>query len=317
MLGLSLWLGCSPSNVSSGQPSNRTVSSLAPVSLRCGESLPHDRATRRPLILEFEELDLSCLSEDRWAIAVDGGWFNVARKGTSSAAFASCEGRVGRGLEVVVPPSDFSPTGMDKVIIDLLGRYERPRSMLEFGQTHEIRFAFRLALDSELPAPGGRFLLFQLWQGAPFGPPLRVELEPDGTLAVYVLNDVTGSGPCASNPSCAASDSRLTGPISLVRQRPVQLGRWHEVILVVTPRHVAMEHPGRVEVVIDGDRTVDDVFVGFEPTGHAGYVGTQRTPNPVLEVGLGIYRTQQPRLHRVCFDDLFIMSSSAAPTARK
>jgi hypothetical protein len=300
-------------------PDARTLSLRHSSPLVCEQTAPQARSLRRPLVLSFEALRLTCPTADRWAVESDGAWFNVARKGAPSAQLRSCAGRTGRGLGISLPPSDPVGDSMDKVVLDVLGRYESPRQMLEFDRTYAIELSFTLEPDSELPIEGGRMLLFQLWQGAPFGPPLRIELEPDGTMAVYLLDDETGSSPCASNPRCTLpATSSISGARSLLSGVPVRPPReWNHVSLVVTPRHRGYPEPGRVRISINGHEASHHTHLGFEPSAHGGYPGTTRHPNALLEVGFGVYRTRQPRTHSLCFDDFSMRELSATPSASK
>lgn len=283
--------------------------------ISCGAGL-RPVASRRslPLRLDFENVALDCSdgSRGRWSLRSDGAWFNVPLKGDPAPGALTLVPGVGSGsaLAFHLPPTAPRPRAMEKVMVELYGRLGGGgAAMIPFGEERLISFRIRLPSSFEPPGPDDMLIVWQLWQGSPYGPPLRMEIDSEARPVFFLLNDKTGSHPCAANPRCSPP-APYAGVIELYRGGPFSRDEWHRVIVAVLPRHLGLGE-GEIQIWIDAvelDRPSysGSAALGYDPRGFASYPEAEargfRHPNDALEVALGLYRNAQETDQTVLVD---------------
>lgn len=293
--------------------------------MSCGEGLRPVAARRSlPLRLDFEDVALDCTggSLGRWSLRSDGAWFNVPLKGDPPPSALARVPGVGSGsaLSFHLGPVEPRPGAMEKVMVELYGRLGGGgAAMIPFGEERLISFRIRLPSSFEPPGPTDMLIVWQLWQGSPYGPPLRMEIDSQTRPVFLLLNDKTGSHPCAADLHCSPPPP-YAGVIELYRGAPLLRDEWHRVTISVLPRHVGMGDDGRVRIWIDQPELEAPAYagsapLGYDPRGFASYPDAEPRgfphPNDSLEVSLGLYRSTQVADQVITFDELCLRPSVA------
>jgi hypothetical protein len=256
----------------------------------------------------------------------DDQWFNVPMKGyrrEKSLNFVH-EGFGGATIAEfrIAPTGPDADTAMDKLMIEMYGVYARSDVMPTFDETRYYAFSLRLPPEFGAPGPGERFIIWQLWQGSPYSPPVRLEIGPGDVLRLGLRNDETGG---KSEPVLGPEtdlreidrDPRQSGVQALERDV------WHRIVVGVLPRHAKMAAHGVVKVWLDDLDpkrplvTIDDTFIGYNPDGWAGTSSSQREadderPLPRFDTSFGVYRTRQLRTQALFFADVAVTSDFAS-----
>lgn len=277
---------------------------------------PESAARPVPLKLTFERVLHQCGGPEDSSLDSDGSRFHLAEKGPRQVhrLLQRLDSNGDSALGVMMTPRLQSDDGMDKLMLDAFGRYGKRSDLLEFGRPATISFAIMLDFEFEAPSAGSRFIVFQLFQGAPYGPPLRMEIDSDLRARFYALDDSTGSNPCAASPDCVDQRSDATGVRELYTSAPLVRGEWTSIRIDITPRHQGMGAPGSLAIWVDDifERPgfVGSEMIGYDPEGWGNYphasVSGNEHPNAALDVSIGIYRSPQPRHQVVYFDDFVI-----------
>jgi hypothetical protein len=161
---------------------------------------------------------------------------------------------------------------------------------LHFDNARYSGFAFKLA--SPAAAFGSSTLLWQAWQGSPWGPPASLKLTADSTapytIGLYVRNMTTG--PDSSVPDLKLWSSQM-----------VQPDAWYSVVIYLSPRYT--NGAGNIKLWINGTNYVDW-------TGDIGYDPSQVT-NTLngLDLKNGIYQPDANNGHAFYFDQILLAST--------
>jgi hypothetical protein len=167
---------------------------------------------------------------------------------------------------------------------------------LTFGTPRYTGFAVKLPSKTfEIPEPGQGLMIAQWWQGAPYGPPLRLAVTSETTKVVsykfLVKNDDT-----LGNPS--APDVELGGG-------EIPFDTWTTFVVLTAPDFTGQK--GEVRVWMNGkERFVWKGKLGYDPSGKPYKGATNDTPNPNknFDVFYGPYRVRQNRQHQMFFDEI-------------
>ena len=169
-----------------------------------------------------------------------------------------------------------------------------------------VYFALSVELDArafEAPTDGRGYLIAQWWQGAPFSPPVALELLPslrptDGPEVAFSLRNTETGG----NPSAHTVELHLDPPLRLAR------GRW--VRFVVGARFASHED-GALQVWVDGSRAPAVSWkgsLGYDPERAGSSLGftsgaeADRRPNGAFELYIGPYRDRMPSTQVFAFE---------------
>jgi hypothetical protein len=176
-------------------------------------------------------------------------------------------------------------------------------NFLQFDEVRYFGFAMMLS-GSYFDPPIGQVMVWQVWQGSPFGPPLAAVVVPTGgnalSLKFLVKNEFTSPYPSAT-------------PVTL-GEFSISRGIWERLVVYVrTPQTPGGN--GRVAVwQAYGEDGGAETFVlkfnqvvpfGYDPLNPQGFYSDRTpmpTPNSVFEVMFGLYRARQDAFHRVAFD---------------
>jgi len=210
----------------------------------------------------------------------------------------------GIGLEVDPTGSPLPPTDGKNDKAELTFRKGFP-----FQEDDWTGFAMELGLSTDVPS--GNVILFQWWQGTPYGPPLSLMLEPasDYSCMFSIRNNATGGNPSAATITLPAGTC--------------QPGVWH-TFLVHTRMHYAGESgTGQLEVY-HNDMTTPVIEwsgdIGYDPSQCVLVNGTGACqggdPNPVFTSYYGPYRDNQPHTVQSFFTNIkfALDQASADPT---
>jgi hypothetical protein len=208
----------------------------------------------------------------------------------SSEAF---RGKNSIGMELQPQPMT-DRTDVDK--LNLTVSTGRDPFALAFGVPRYTGFAVKLPSAAfEIPEEGRGLLIAQWWQGAPYGPPLRLAVTSDTTQVVsyrfHVKNDDT-----LGNPS--AKDLEIGGGT-------IPFDTWTTFVVLAVPDHTGRK--GEVRVWVNGEERVAwSGRLGYDPSGKPYKGATSETPHPnrKFDVFFGPYRVRQNRGHRMFFDEV-------------
>ena len=286
------------------------------VRLSCTEvEVPERRPGRpSPVSIDFDEpAQLGCehTPEHWWVLKSGDAFLNVPLKGPLEGLHLALQDGVrGRSLAFTVDPRAPERGSMDKVMVELFGRFAHHDEFVQFDERRFIAFDMKLPRRTQAPVARSRMIVWQLWQGL-YSPPLRMELDSEDRAAFYLLNDHTGSHPCAATPDCRDLPAEYGGVIQLHVTEPLERDRWHRFVVMVLPRHVGMGERGEVALWVDDVEVGGEVhrsrqWVGYDPAGYASFpddtVRERGHPNPVFDTSIGIYRSAQRRRQTVLFD---------------
>lgn len=284
-----------------------------------------------PLRLDFDaSLALNCAHEaqSRWTLRSDGLSWNVPLKGERGAAWLGsvAGGALGSegALAFHVEPSEPDPHAMDKIMLELFGLHAPREDFVDFGVEWFVGFQLLLPHDFEAPVAGTRMLVWQLWQGTPYPPPLRIEIDHERRAVLYLMNDRTGAHECAGTPGCLTSPA-YEGVRTLYRSEPLPVEEWVPFAIRLVPRYEGYDgdRAGEIDLWLHDMRREapvhrSEAFVGYDPRGFGRYPRAEqlaRHPADVLDSSLGIYRSRQMRSQTILFDRVRAGTSFAAVTA--
>jgi hypothetical protein len=197
---------------------------------------------------------------------------------------------------------DYFGNGTDKIHHWIVPKERTEDALMEFGRPYYFGFAFKIDKRSEVPVPGNGVIIFQVWQGPPFCPPLKVHLINlrDGFhFAVSGRNNVTGSNPSAR--------------WEIIQEGvPIEKDQWYRCVLKTVIRHHNMAEPGQAEVwMAKGRGELQKTAswtgpIGYDPLTKANYDGRTDVPYPRSDLvpTIGIYRERQLRQLTLYFDNV-------------
>lgn len=303
----------------------RAVSGCAWLALGCG-GLDEDML-RRERSLRFQDPAVVCSepaedfdpNADRCALHSDARWFNLPMKGyrgEKRLTFArEASNRTAARFEIAATEPRPGVVVMDKLMVELYGLYGAREAMPTFGNTRYFALSVLVPAEFEPSSTGERFIFWQLWQGSPYSPPVRLELGEGRVLRLGLRDDETGGGSVprqgeGSDLLDVDADATAAGVQGLEPEV------WHRIVIGVLPRHRGMGTRGVVEVWVDEfdparPRLRVEAFVGYDPEGWAGYAPNarrpgQRRPLPRFDSSFGIYRSRQARPQALLFSEVTV-----------
>ena len=197
------------------------------------------------------------------------------------------------GMEIQAHSPD-DPRQVDKVNLKISGGHDT--YALRFGNTRYTGFALMLPKATfEAPENDKRILLAQWWQGAPYGPPVRLGITGSnmpGTVhyQFWVLNDDTLGNPSAQPQVAGEGD--------------IPLDAWNRFEVMITPDFAGN---GEIAVWLDDKKVVQwRGKVGYTPSAkpYKGANGNTPSPNKAFDVYIGPYRETQARRHQAFYANI-------------
>src|SRR5258708_10296040 len=179
-------------------------------------------------------------------------------------------------------PSPKTGTPGEKIFIDLVNSSESIAPT--FGHTRGISFAVKLS--NNLQAPGQDLMLWEWWQGSPYGPPCSMIIKPGTTQWQVDLRNNTTTGD-SHNPAIT-----LDG-LTLNRDQ------WYFFVVLVYPNYTGA---GRIRVWQDGALALDHSTdpIGYDPSMPASSTGGN--PLSAFYIDFGLYRPADHAVAEVYFD---------------
>jgi hypothetical protein len=208
---------------------------------------------------------------------------------------------------------DRKGNGTDKVHHSIIPVELKKKVSINFGKTYFFGFAFKIDEQSEVPEKDKEVIIFQLWQGSPFSPPLKVYIinkNAQFALQVSTKNDITGSNP--SSPL-----------IHINQEVSIEKNTWYRLVMKVVMRHNNMDKPGMVNLWLAQERNpLEKIsfwkgYLGYDPKRKGNYAGKTDVPNPnsSFQATIGVYRERQKKLIKIYFDNVKVAKylSAAEP----
>ena len=166
---------------------------------------------------------------------------------------------------------------------------------LTFGAPRYTGFALKLpGANFQIPEAGRKLMLAQWWQGAPYGPPVQMEITAATTRSVtyrfWVLNNET-----LGNPSAVPID---------VGGGTIDFDAWNTFVVMLAPDYTGS---GQVKVWQNGTQIISWTGkVGYDPSTkpYAGASASTLYPNANFDVFYGPYRERQNRKHQIFYDEI-------------
>jgi hypothetical protein len=222
--------------------------------------------------------------------------------GSPSTRFGARGTCLGFQINEVSSLADNLNSSTQKLHVDMDGT-NPVRSAIAFGELVYMGLAFKVATA---PPLGGSTLIAQLWQGAPFTPPVSVHLVNDSSaglhLKMVVANEQTGTNPSAEKLSF--------GP------GRVTVGRWYKLVLGARANHKGMAGEGWATASLadcgssnwTAGYTQFGYYagdVGLDPQDFGNYSSTNTDkPNPQLRPSFGLYHSYTASPVKVMFDEI-------------
>jgi polysaccharide lyase-like protein len=269
--------------------STRVLAALVPLTLGCAGGTTEHASLGRVLRL---------LTGDATTIRADGSArekgidYTTVKDGTPELPAITTEHAFGTAGIAFTVPTD--PSGHKQRIEYKLAR-AADADGLHFDNARYAGFAFMLPASS---APfQSSAILWQAWQGYPFGPPVSLKLTADSAppyrMKLAIRNAATG-------PDSATPD------VEVWSDSIIQPGAWHTFLVYVEPRPGGR---GRLKLWIDAQKVVDWTgAIGYDPKHVPGaYDG--------LDVKIGIYQPDANLGHTFVFDAIVVTTSYAAAAA--
>ena len=194
------------------------------------------------------------------------------------------------GLEVD-PQTDYASGAVDKVQQRLSSGDDS--FALTWGVKRYTGFAVELP-SANFQIPTDRLMIAQWWQGAPYGPPVRIEITNDTTNVVtwkvWVLNNDTLGNPSAE-------------PI-VIDGGTIPFDTWTTFVVMLIPDYTGS---GQIKVWQNGTQVIDWTGkVGYDPSTipyNNPPAGTAN-PNNAFDVFYGPYRNTQDTKQQMFFDEI-------------
>lgn len=241
-----------------------------------------DTATARTLrILDGDSTTIA----DDWTATSAGYHFDVVTDGAPDKPWISSAHLVGAHSLAFRVPSDAS--GHKQRIEYKIAHASDPDG-LHFDNARYFSFAFKLEPD---PAPFlGSAIIWQAWQGYPWGPPASLKIVASNAapyrLKLAIRNSTTG--PDSTVPDLEVWSGAVVEP-----------NRWYRVVVYIKPRH---DETGDIALWLDGEKLVERTGeLGYEPADVDGaYDG--------LDVKNGIYQPNANNGHTIYFDQILMLA---------
>lgn len=257
------------------------------------------------------------INPNDWTLALGGRHFACVRKGEPSTPPAVVsDPEVGRAIRIQLDPTTGRgpDNGRDKINYTVI-KGSREQAPAFDGQT--VYFSFALKLDPnefETPTSGRDYVVAQWWQGAPFGPPLSLQIETSDSpsanprIVFAIHNRDTGANPSAR--AILLHPSRI---------KELERGKWYKFVVGTRFGYAG---DGELTVWINNDRATEVAWhgsLGYDPAASAADLGFKtgridRRPNRGLELYFGPYRDRMPR--RQVFYYAEISYGDEKPSAR-
>jgi hypothetical protein len=236
--------------------------------------------------------DYTTLNPD-WSAYENGNTFTTVESGTPSQPLISTQHYAGNySIQIQVPTDN---TGnKERFEYTLLPAADS--NGLHFDTARYSGFAFRVA--SPTSSFQSSALIWQAWQGSPWGPPASFKLTassaPPFTVGLYIRNMETG-------PDSAVSDVKLWS------SSMIQPDTWYAVVIYLAPRYT--NNNGDIKLWLNGTQYVDcTTNIGYDPSQVAGaYNG--------LDLKNGIYQPNANNGHTLFFDQLIVADTFAEAAA--
>jgi len=252
------------------------------------------------------------IAKKGWNLSYDGKDYACVTKGAPTVIPAIVPGGYHSpdSLQITLAPtSGTGPDhGRDKINYCIVSGHS-PNAPTFDDRTTQFAFAIKLERSFQAPVSGSGYVLAQWWQGAPFGPPLALQLlnsvhpEDDPRIVFAIHNDQTGG-----NPSAKVVYAYPKVVCELVR------GRWYYFICRVKVSYDARVE-GRLEVWINRDPVPgeQDVLstgnIGYNPrltAAQLGFTNGDLTahPNPRMQIEVGPYRDRMTTTQTFYYDHI-------------
>jgi len=236
------------------------------------------------------------IDPDDWSLTDGPFSMKCVKKGQPSVqpTFVS-DSRFGKALKIVLTPTEGKGTdnGRDKINYTILKGSDENAPTFD-GSTVYYKFAVKLDPNSfDTPTTGKDYIIAQWWQGAPFGPPLSLQIlngsdpKDNPQIAFAIRNRDTGANPSAK-------------VITLLPKTVTELvrGQWYEFVVATK---FGFNDDADLKVWINSDDTPEISWhgnIGYDPSLGAGDLGFKtgkldRSPNPKMELYVGPYRDRQ------------------------
>jgi hypothetical protein len=241
-----------------------------------------------------------------WHLAVAGKRYLCVKKGDPQVAPQIVDDpEVGKAIRIELDPTSGKgpDNGRDKINYTVVKAQDSKAPTFD-GRTVYYRFALKLdPQEFETPTSGRDYVIAQWWQGAPFGPPLSLQILPSSDpsaspeIAFVIRNGETGA-----NPSAKTIDLRPKGVPSLER------GKWYKFEVATK---FSYNGGGALRVWIDGKEVISwEGSIGYDPSASGPQLGYKsgskmdRSPNSNLELYFGPYRDRMASKQVFYFADV-------------
>jgi Polysaccharide lyase len=266
---------------------------------------------RNLVSIDFTSSNAS-IAKEGWNLRYDGKDYACVTKGAPTVIPAIVPGgyQSPDSLQITLPPTSGPgpDDGRDKLNYCIVSG-DSPYAPTFDDRTTQFAFAIKLDQSFQAPVSGSNYVLTQWWQGAPFDPPLALQLlnsahlEDDPRIVFAIHNDQTGG-----NPSAKAVHAYPKSVRELVRER------WYYFICRVKVSYDARLE-GRLEVWINRDPVPGDQDVlstgniGYNPrltAGQLGFTSGNLTahPNRRMQIEVGPYRDRMPTTQTFYYDHI-------------
>jgi hypothetical protein len=263
----------------------------------------------------FDGSDAS-LDGTTWNLTNAGASYSVVLKGAPTtepwiADFGFGSG--GHSLAIRLDPTTgLGPdNGRDKINYTVLTGNDAHAPGFD-GLTQYLGFAVQVGTDF-VPPPSGStsYIIAQWWQGAPFGPPLSVEIVPNTNPPQFVFvirNNATGA-----NPSAATIVLTPTG-----QYQSLTLGTWYSFVVGT---QFDFQNNAALNVWVNGEKAVTwpdagGGSIGYDPS-MTPKTYTSGLPNTHFDIYFGPYRDRMSCTQTFYYDQINYAGTyeSAVPVA--
>jgi Polysaccharide lyase len=237
----------------------------------------------------------SSVDGDTWALTSRNVTYSAVRKGITDIPWISpsqhFDGKHSVGFRI--RPTDGSQGSTDKITYPLvLGN--AAFAMPADGGSGYTGYAIKFPSAQDFQSPNGKVLCAQWWQGAPYGPPLRMAITgSNGSHVSYrfwVLNNDT-----LGNPSAVPID---------IGGGTVGYGNWNKFVVYT---HWDYNGGGHVSVWQNHNLVLSWYGkLGYDPNTipYKNPPANAAHPNRKMQIEFGLYREAQSAKHMVFFDEV-------------